>query len=382
MSETRNISITGREPRLSTGYGRRGQRRLSLRGVATMFNLLPPEAISLDAAAAALHSEAFYVRYNAAQMLRRRGDREARLLMQDVLTNGKAPSRASVARHLWGFSWFAAEPLIRLALQDSDARVREAAIYALCDLRELEAYRLMTDALQNEDDFVRDAAAWGLRACQDPAAVPVLEAVLLAEDPDVRVRSLEALGQNGCREALPVVRRALDDPEPDVKYAATLSLLELTGDGCLEELAEIIQKASGRGLAPILRAFFHATNYLKIDLLRSGVADLLVNALEAALRDELSEARMAAVWPLAWLRHTRTPDALRQAYLREQDSEVKAHLLRVTVSLMSEVGEELLHDGLTNSDMTVRSAAERIVQERATGKVVRYDETLTVALRG
>ena len=41
-------AITGREPRLATS--KQGQRRLSLRRLATMINVLPPEAISLEAA--------------------------------------------------------------------------------------------------------------------------------------------------------------------------------------------------------------------------------------------------------------------------------------------------------------------------------------------
>jgi HEAT repeat protein len=72
-----NSKITGREPRLVTSGGR-GARRLSLRGVANMLTMLPPEAITMDAAEAALRSEGFFVRYNAAKMLARRGDRDAR----------------------------------------------------------------------------------------------------------------------------------------------------------------------------------------------------------------------------------------------------------------------------------------------------------------
>src|SRR5687768_5225051 len=137
--------VTGREPRLASGYTKKGERRLSLRRFATMLNLLPPEAVSLDALAAAVHNEEFFVRFNAAKMLSRRADRDSRLIMQEVLETGEVPSRASVARHLYGFSWFAAEPLIRMALKDKDYRVREAAIYALCDLRELNAYQLMVE---------------------------------------------------------------------------------------------------------------------------------------------------------------------------------------------------------------------------------------------
>lgn len=374
-----NSKITGREPRLAVNVkNKKGQRRLSLRSVATMLNVLPPEAVSLDAVAEMLKSDEFYVRYNAAKMLSRRADRDARLLMQDALTNGEVPTRASVARHLYGFSWFSAEPLIKLALKDSDPRVREGAIYALCDLRELNAYQLMVQVLQNETDDVREAAAWGLRECQDSAAVPVLEVVLKASDPEVRIKALEALGANDTPEAMPIVRNAMNDPEPDVKYAATLSLLELAGETWLQELSGVIGRTSGVTLQQVLRGFFHATNYLKIDVARTGAADLMIDALETALLDTLPEARMAVTWPLAWMRHTRTPIVIRQAYFRETDSEVKAQIVRVATSLMSEAGEGILQDALTSKDQRVRNTAEEIIKNRATGKVTKFEEPASV----
>ena len=357
--------ITGREPRLSISYGQQGQRRLNVMGLANMLNLLPAHAISLPALEEALRSDAFYVRYSAARKLSERGDRDARILMQKVLTDGEAPSRASVAHHLYGFSWFSAEPLIKQALADKDSRVREGAVYALCDLRELAAYQLMTEALQNEIDDVRMAAAWGLRDCQDPAAVPVLEVVLQAKDPEVRIKALEALGATEISTAIPVVRNAMNDPEPDVKYAATLSLLELSGEAWLIELSGIIGRVSGVTLQQVLRGFFHATNYLKIDVGHSKSADMMIDSLETALLDDLPEARMAVIWPLAWMKHPRMEGILRQAYYREQNSEVKAHIVRVAVSLMSDISEELLQDALTSTDPEVKTVADKIVRDRA-----------------
>lgn len=373
---TNQTPITGREPRLASGFSKQGQRRLSLRRLATMINVLPPEAISLEAAAEMLRNEEFFVRYNAAKMLGRRGDRDARMVMQEVLNTGEAPSRASVARHLYGFSWFAAEPLIRQALKDQDERVREGAIYALCDLRELNAYQLMIEVLENEVDDVRAAAAWGLRDCQDPEAVPVLKIVLKAQDPDVRIKALEALGANDTPDAIPVVRNAINDPEPDVKYAATLSLLELTGENWLQELSGIIGRTSGVTLQQVLRGFFHATNYLKIDVARSKAADMMIDSLETALLDDMPEVRLAAVWPLAWMRHTRTPIVLRLAYRRETNSEVKAQMVKVVASLMAEntgageavkVADEILQDALQSSDAKVRHIANEVIESRERG---------------
>lgn len=364
-TDTKTARITGREPRLSKAAGGRGERKLSLRRLATMLNALPPEAVSLPAAEEMLRSEEFYVRYNAAKMLSRRADRDARLIVERALTTGEAPTRASVARHLYGFSWFSAEPLIRLALRDTDARVREAAIYALCDLRDLNAYQLMVEVLKHEDDTVREAAAWGLRDCQDAAAVPVLNVVLDAEDPEVRIKALEALGANDTPEAMVVVRNAMNDPEPDVKYAATLSLLELAGEAWLQELSGIIGRTNGVTRQQVLRGFFHATNYLKIDVARTFAADLMIDALETALLDEMAEVRMAVAWPLAWMRHSRTSGILKRAYTLEQDEQVKAHIVRVAASLSSDVGEEILQDALLRSNGRVRGVAEEIIADRA-----------------
>lgn len=365
--------ITGREPRLASNFTKQGQRRLSLRHLATMLNVLPPEAISLDAAAEMLKSEEFYVRYNAAKMLSKRADRDARMIMQEALTKGEPRTRATVARHLYGFSWFAAEPLIKQALKDKDSRVREGAIYALCDLREMNAYQLLVEVLKNEEDNVREAAAWGLRDCQDSAAVPVLKAVLDAKDPDVRVKALEALGANDTPEAMPVVRNAMNDPEPDVKYAAALSLLELAGEAWLDELSGVIGRTGGVTRQQVLRAFFHASNYLKIEVAKTKAADLMIDALEAALLDDMAEVREATIWPLAWMRHNRTPGILRRSYMLEQDSKVKAQMVRVSNSLMDtdkdsdsyKAAEDILQDALKSKDERVKKAADDIVKNRS-----------------
>src|SRR5689334_6071363 len=277
-----NDVITGREPRLSSRYGQKGKLSLTVGRLAQLMEVLPPSAVSLDVAAEALRNESFYVRYAAAQLLNKRGDRAARMVMQKVLNEGNARSRASVARYLYGFSWFAIEPMIQQALRDEDVRVREGAMYALCDMRELNAFKLMAEVLQHEADSVREAASFGLRECQDPAAIPVLEAVLLADDPDVRVKALEVLGTNGLVKAIPVIQHSLNDPDPEVQYAATLSFLEVTGSDHLGELARFIRQSTGWTRQAVLRGFFHATNYLKINLDEHPACSEVIDALEAA----------------------------------------------------------------------------------------------------
>ena len=340
-------SLSGREPALLGEGPARGLQRLSLRRLGGMLNVLPPEAITLDAAAAMLRSEEFYVRYSAAKALSRRADRAARQVMAAALEAGSPPTRASVARHLHGFSWYAGQPLVEHALADPDPRVREGAIYALCDWHDAGAYQraaavLHQAARDRDGDLLRAAAAWGLRSDQAAEAVPVLEGVLLAANPTVRVDALEALGVNGTPSAGAVVRRVITaDADADVQYAAALSLVELLAAGCLPEFRALIDATRGTRRAAVLRAFFHATNYLHIDLAASAGIEGLLDALETALVDELPAARMAAVWPLAWLPLPRAADLLAAAYRAEGDPDVRAHMRRVTASLMSPAAARL-----------------------------------------
>jgi len=280
--------------------------------------------------------------------------------MEEALISGEVPTRASVARELYGFSWYSAEPLLHRALKDQDVRVHECAMYALCDLREAHGYQLMANVLPYEPDNVKAAAAWGLHNCQDPEAVPVLKAALTAHDPEVRVKVLEALGANDTPAALPVVCEALDDPDLEVKYAATLSLIELQSDASFPEVAELIEHTSGAVRERILRGFFHATNYLALDVARTSAIENVLNALEQALHDPLPAARLAAIWPLAWMRHPRAPQILTHAYYIEPDGETKGQMVKITFNLMSEVREEILADATQSNMADVREAAEQI----------------------
>lgn len=367
--------LNGREPRLASGSLEKGKRRLSLRRLGTLLNVLPPDSVALDAVAEMIRSEDFFVRYNAARLLSKRADRDSRLVMENALKDGHPRTRASVARHLHGFSWFAAEPLLRQAFKDEDTRVRESAVYALCEIGDLNAYKLLEELLPNQDDNVLEAAAFGLRETQDPATLPILKLVLKAKDPDVRIKGLEALGLSGIKTAMPVVRESMFDPEPSVKYAATLSLLELSGEGWLDELAGVIGRTTGDTLEQVLLGFFHATNYLKIDVARSKSSELMIDALETALLDEHKGVRMAAVWSLAWMRHQRAPEILKKTYRLETHSEVKAHIVRVAAGLMSAASDDILSDASNSNDELVRKTAQKIIEERErTGTVAKFDE--------
>ncbi len=355
--------FTGREPVLSQHTAQKRSWRLSWQNLGNLLHLLPPESVSIEAAEAALHHKEFYIRYTAGRLLSRRADRDAWLVMQRALQSEQAPVRASAARFLYGFSWYSAESLLRLGLEDADERVREASVYALCDCYQGAAYQILVQVLEDEIDMLRAAAAWGLRDHRDPAAVAVLEKVLLAEDADVRIQALEVLGANEIPQALPLVLRYLYDPNADVRYAAVLSWMELAGEKCLPELAAHAEKRPGAARQPVLRALFHACNYLRIDLARPHLLDAALQLIGMALSDEVPETRLAAVWPLAWIHHPRAGELLRQAYESETVPAIKAQMLHVAYSLFATGREVLLASGQNDPALEVREMAERILEE-------------------
>ena len=368
--------ITGREPQLTTTHTH-GLQRLSPRRLGTLLNLLNPDAISLDAAAAMLRNNNFYTRYNAARLLAQRGDRAARLVMAEALDADEVPTRAVVARQLHRFSWYSAEGLLRQALADADERVREAAVYALCDLRQLHAYQLLEETLAGEVDVVLKAAAWSLRAAPDPAAIPVLAQTIRAADPEVRIQALEALAASQQSDAMPIIRAALDDADPDVAYNAALSLVELDGMG---ELAEHVLQHADTGCEPALRGLFHASNYLHIDLANHPALDALLAALDAALNSPDTATRSAAIWPLAGLRHPESAALLTSAFEAEPDAEVQVHMLRVTTSLMrDDVFKALAERAPDSPHAVVRSLAVALHVAHQRGDMAAYDPAATAA---
>ncbi len=323
-----------------------------------MFGFLPQSALSANTLGEALLSDDALVRFEAAKTLTERGDRESRMMIEEVLARGTPPQRASVVWHLGRTTWFTAEPLLRRALDDADPRVREAGVFALCKMRQPEAYKLVMEILEKGNDPARMSAVWGLSTHPDASAVPVLELALKAENPEIRVQVLEVLGATAAPEALPAVRRAVDDPDLEVKYAATLSWVELADESCFEDLAQVLLTTSGQARRMIVRGFFHATNYLGMNVAGSASLETLLAALETALTDELPETRSNASLPLAWLRHPRAEQILIEAFHRERDSDVRAHLLSNAVHLMSPVGARLMADALAGEDVLVRQTAE------------------------
>lgn len=360
--ESNTEKISGYEPSLSKHE--KNKFYLFLQSFTAIFNRIAPERVSADAYVATLRSEDALIRFEAADALARQGDREARLAFENILQTGTPHQRASAVRHLYRFSWFTAEALFRQALNDDDERVREAAVFSLCKMRLPEAYALAAHTLQNSSDSVRLSAVWGMVIHPEPAAIPVLAVTLRVQNPEIRALALEVLGATESPEAIPVVKSALDDSVPEVQYAATLSWVELAREGCFSELSDLIKRTHGWSRRWILRGFFHATNYLKIESGSSPDAITLIQALEVALSDDLSEARLSAFLPLAWIRHPLAESALLEGFRNELNGDTKAHMLTSAVHLMSPIANLLLEEAMQSQEPLVRQTAEFLAKHK------------------
>lgn len=349
---------SGAEPALA----RRPRGGFSLPGLASFFDLLAPGRVSARSLAAALRSDDSLARFDAAEALARRGDRDARLAFEEILTSGAPHQRASAAQHVHRFSWFGAQPLYLKALADADTRVREAAVFSLCKMRLPVAYALVTETLPTGGDALLRAAVWGMYDHPDPAAVPVLKVALRAADPGIRELALEVLGASEAPEAIPVVKAMLSDPSLEVQYAATLSWVELARAECFGELAGWIEQTSGQQRQAILRGLFHAANYMGIETGTAPAALALIQALIAALGDDLPETRLAACLPLAWARHPLAESGLLEGFRHETDGQIRARMLSAAVHLMSPCAGQLLVEAGRDPDLLVRQTAEHLEQ--------------------
>lgn len=107
----------------------------------------------------------------------------------------------------------------------ADVGVRETAIWGLgTRTRSVATSPTLKFALDDSDARVRTTAAWALKQVGDPAAVPWLDAALRKEsNTDVQLAMLRALGSLG-EPAMPTIMRLVDDKAPAIREMAIRSL--------------------------------------------------------------------------------------------------------------------------------------------------------------
>ena len=116
------------------------------------------------------------------------------------------------------------------SLRDDDACVRRLAAPLLARVRTLTANQALRVALQNEHSTTREAAALGLGFTGDPAVIPALLAGLQDAEARVRVACVWALGEIEDKRAVGALVRLLrEDRDADVRRAAAWALGAIEG---------------------------------------------------------------------------------------------------------------------------------------------------------
>ena len=103
------------------------------------------------------------------------------------LRSGSADQRVDAAAFLGAQRVGEATPHLRVALKDSEPRVRTKAAWALGILRAKEALRDLTRMLGDKDRDVRQIVAWSLMQLEEPEAIVTLQQAI-ASEPDAWVK--------------------------------------------------------------------------------------------------------------------------------------------------------------------------------------------------
>ena len=286
----------------------------------------------------------------------------------------------------------AVEMLVR-AMGDEDEEVGRAASWALGQLGELSAGRLM-EALGSPEARVRRGAAWALGVVKDDRAVEALVRALKDPDEKVRKGAAWALGEMG-PQAAAALSRSLEDPEV---REAVKEILEKIG---WEEKGEIPVAPAEEEEGPIEEIppvpIVEKTEEIVTEILdkmgigeetREGKAEVLIErqdwdgllemgeeavpALEDALMDPDPQVRAKAAWCLGVIGSERSVEPLVKA-LGDPSRDVRLGAAGALKKMGSSAVEPLIR-ALREGDDELRKEAARVLgdigDERAAGSLV------------
>lgn len=144
--------------------------------------------------------------------------------LRDMLLTDPDPIVRRECAEVLGLSGSGEPDLLRRALADGIAEVREAAATALGEIADTGSVDVLigraTDS--DEDKLVREAAVAALGAIGDDRAIPALLNLIASGPPQIRRRCVPALSVFDGDEVEPALRNAAHDRNPMVREAAEM----------------------------------------------------------------------------------------------------------------------------------------------------------------
>lgn len=310
-------------------------------------------AASLPALRDAAATGNLFTRLLALQTAVQLGDAESLETLVAMLHSGDTPTRLAVCAALGRTRYpAAAEPLLQVLQDSSQARLHAEAAQALGRLRAREAVPVLLEALEDEQAALRAAACEALGAIGDPAARPALEIRLTDTAPMVRRAACEALrelrhpesahavmqlltednewnrqtachvlGLLGNRVAAPALIERLGDASALVRATACRALMHLHVTSAVEAIAPLLQdpdgwvrssacealaKLGGKTVAEQLEPLTQDRDKKVRIAAWAALGELgdprAQPALETLMEDDDADVRRNARWALRWMR--------------------------------------------------------------------------------
>jgi HEAT repeat protein len=216
------------------------------------------------------------VRNEAAAVAGRVRLREAVPILLDWLDDKEPATRRAAAAALGAIAEPRAVPALIRALGDGQGEVRRAAVVALAGLGSPDALVPLIGRVEDVDLGVRLEAIAALERQRDSRAVVPLLGAAADASAEVRAAAIGALGRIADARALPALTRALSDEAPDVQLAAAIALGKLDDPAAVRALKASLERADARLGQAILAALGNIDAPAARELL---IAQLAVPAL-------------------------------------------------------------------------------------------------------
>jgi serine/threonine protein kinase/HEAT repeat protein len=134
---------------------------------------------------------------------------------------------------------------LRSGISNTQPEVRGTCVKGLGDLRDVDAFALLTSVLKDDTDrSVRSAAAMAISAINDPSSATVLHDVRSRSDDTMRVWLDEALMKLNQPEGREGLVEALQSQSKEVRFQAALALGEAGDEAALPVLTEVAKQAA------------------------------------------------------------------------------------------------------------------------------------------
>ncbi len=145
--------------------------------------------------------------------------------------------------------------IMDLALSYDDSDLIKAAART-CGIVQDDRFRYRLSGLcGNTDKAIREAAIFALGEIKDTTALNSLAAVLHTEDLDSRLMAIEALGKIGDRKAAPFIQPLLKKSDGE-SYEAALALWRIADSSSVGDLRLLAARASGKALYGAVYSMF------------------------------------------------------------------------------------------------------------------------------